>query len=335
MADRAARDFDLIDLDGDGRITPAEWLRRGNFQILDKDASGALDLEEVRTLYSDDGIRGRLAAPILPQDAPEFDPSLATDMVLADELDRQTLCGIGRGGRCGIEDSQELGLIETGLGPEFPVQAACFGIDDYYALNYAYKRPREALHGGIDLPAPTGTPILAVAAGTVAGVFEGASSARGIEIVLRHAPRDTGLPFWTYTQYAHLSALPRQRPGQRVRMGEVLGPTGNTGINPMSSSRNSMRRPAVHFAVWFSDKPNFVVHRETVIPVKGRWMDPNALYRQKPPYDSPSLKALSDNEKFVPVPVMLEDGSTLPAATRLIWPYACFSSRHGIRKPEN
>jgi hypothetical protein len=83
------------------------------------------------------------------------------------------------------------------------------------------------------------------------------------------------------------------------------------------------RRPAIHFAVWFSEKPGFAIAGIAVIPVDGWWMDPNALYRLKPPFDSASLRDLPDAEKDVAIPVMLDTGETVPADTKLIWPYAC------------
>ena len=63
--------------------------------------------------------------------------------------------------------------------------------------------------------------------------------------------------------------------------------------------------------------------RVAVIPARGQWMDPNAIYRGRLPLDSQAMKALPSAEKKVPIPVMLADGSTIPAGTKLIWPYKC------------
>ena len=35
------------------------------------------------------------------------------------------------------------------------------------------------------------------------------------------------------------------------------------------------------------------------------------------------MKALPDADKRVAIPVMLEDGGTLPADAKMVWPYAC------------
>lgn len=123
-------------------------------------------------------------------------------------------CAIGRWQNCDIKQAIDRGLFETGLSPTFPTQANCREIDDGYAINYASKRKgREQFHGGIDMPAPSGTPMIAAAAGTVVGKFQGEHSFRGIEIVLRHAPEDTGIPLWIYTQYGHCLEMPALQPG--------------------------------------------------------------------------------------------------------------------------
>jgi hypothetical protein len=320
---RASKDFSHIDEDSDGKISPAEWRRRGNFELLDKDGDGYLSEDEMSRLYFA-GRRGKVLQPIVPGTTPEMDDSVQTDRVAVSKLDSETYCSVTREPRCSMGISSNLGLLETGIGPVFPKQANCLGIDDYYAMSYSHKRSSAAaVHGGMDIPAPQGTPILAVAAGTVVGKFAGQNSQRGIEIVLRHSPEDTGRPFWTYTQYAHLSEMPAHVIGQRVRRGEVIGLTGSTGIDASSKAESTHRRPAIHFAVWFSLQREFAEEDGVIIPVKSQWMDPNAIYRDGPPYDSKSLKTLPDGEKSVSIPVMFIDGTTQPADTKLIWPYTC------------
>lgn len=81
-----------------------------------------------------------------------------------------------------------MGLVPIGLGPRFPAGSECLGIDDNYALDYGYKRSHSIAHGGLDVPAPQDTPILAVAAGTVVGRFQGENTQGGVEVNLRHSP---------------------------------------------------------------------------------------------------------------------------------------------------
>jgi len=74
-------------------------------------------------------------------------------------------------------------------------------------------------HTGVDFSAPQGTPVKAVAAGTV--VKSDTSSSYGINVQIKH---DDG----TYSFYAHLSSKTVQ-PGTRVAAGRLIGFVGSTG----------------------------------------------------------------------------------------------------------
>ncbi|MFE0042310.1 M23 family metallopeptidase [Streptomyces albireticuli] len=74
-------------------------------------------------------------------------------------------------------------------------------------------------HTGQDFAVPAGTPVRAVGAGTV--VAAGCGGPFGISLVVEH---ENG---W-YSQYAHL-AVPLAEPGRRVRAGQWIGLSGNTG----------------------------------------------------------------------------------------------------------
>lgn len=240
------------------------------------------------------------------------------------ELTQELRCAIGRPGDCSIKLAIEYGLFETGLRPQFPDGVQCRDIDEHFAISYSAKRGREQYHGGIDLPAPWGTPMIAAADGVVVGRYDGFDSYRGKEIILRHRPEDTGFPFYIYTQYAHFDTLPTLQVGDVVRMGQELGPTGNSGIG-RTGGQSAKRRPAIHFAAWFTPSDKYVALRGKIIPLEARWMDPNALFLAKDhPLDSDSLKALPEARKRVPVAVMLKDGSVQPDGAKVIWPYHCW-----------
>jgi murein DD-endopeptidase MepM/ murein hydrolase activator NlpD len=276
--------------------------------------------------------------------APDAASAAGGDRITKTELGEETFCAIAHKPPCSIKPAVARGLFQTGLEPRFAADAKCRGIDEHYAISYAYKRERESYHGGIDMPAPFGTPIIAAAAGTVVGVYRGRGHL-GMHIILRHTPDDTGLPVYVYTLYAHFERLPKFAVGDRVRMGEVLGPTGNSGADRAhkgvgqrrgSGGRNAgggrggqrggfqgRRRPAIHFGVYFSASPKYAALRGIVIPPDAQWMDPVALFRGKPPFDSAAMKALPAADKRVAIPYMLADGSVHPAGSKLIWPYAC------------
>ncbi len=76
-------------------------------------------------------------------------------------------------------------------------------------------------HAGEDFAAPTGTPVLAPAAGTV--VLAESLFVRGNAVVLDHGRG-------VLTGYWHLDTL-AVTAGERVRPGQVLGTVGNTGLS--------------------------------------------------------------------------------------------------------
>jgi murein DD-endopeptidase MepM/ murein hydrolase activator NlpD len=85
-------------------------------------------------------------------------------------------------------------------------------------------------HQGVDYRAPTGAPVVAVAAGTV--VFAAYSGGNGRMVHLRHA---NGFE----TQYLHLSSI-AVRSGARVAQGDLIGRVGATGL---------ATGPHLHYAV--------------------------------------------------------------------------------------
>lgn len=262
--------------------------------------------------------------------------NIENDRVSASELKREVINSFGKGRRNNPKFAKKRGMIPTGLTPKFDERVDCRGIDEYWAKDYSRKRGRETYHGGIDIPAPQGTPILAVADGVVVAKFMNEGNPKGIEIMLRHNPEDTGHPMWIYTQYTHLLEMPALDIGQRVRMGQVIGKTSNSGISGREAKRrygigggsgrkggSSVRRHALHFGVIYSKSRKYMKNEKHLIPVDAYWMDPNALYRKFPPFDSASLKALPENQKQVPIPYILFSGEVVPVDTKLIWPYSC------------
>ena len=114
-------------------------------------------------------------------------------------------------------------------------------------------RGSAAMHGGVDLAGPVGTPVYATADGIV-GRSEWNSGGYGNLVEINHGQ---GLQ----TRYGHLSRL-IARPGQRVRRGELIGLMGSTGrstgshlhyevridgraVNPVPFLQNADARPRV------------------------------------------------------------------------------------------
>ena len=92
-------------------------------------------------------------------------------------------------------------------------------------------------HLGVDYGAPTGTPVVAVAAGAV--VSAGRSGGSGNMVRLRHTNG-----YETY--YLHLSAFADGiRPGARVAQGQTIGRVGATGLATGPHLDYRMRRDGV------------------------------------------------------------------------------------------
>lgn len=98
------------------------------------------------------------------------------------------------------------------------------------------------MHTGIDIPAPTGTPALSAAKGTV--LMARTLGSYGNVVMVDHGS--------TVTVYAHLSVI-KVRQGDRVDKGQVVGLVGSTGLST---------GPHLHFEVRVNGTPqnplNFV-----------------------------------------------------------------------------
>ncbi|MDX1495684.1 MAG: M23 family metallopeptidase, partial [Longimicrobiales bacterium] len=98
--------------------------------------------------------------------------------------------------------------------PRWPVDAR---LTSGYGLRFMGWRPD--LHRGVDLDVPTGTPVVAMAGGTVR--FAGVQRGFGNVVWLDHVSGFT-------SAYAHLSRID-VREGDRVRAGEQVGLSGASG----------------------------------------------------------------------------------------------------------
>jgi murein DD-endopeptidase MepM/ murein hydrolase activator NlpD len=113
------------------------------------------------------------------------------------------------------------------------------------------------MHQGIDFAVPSGTPIMAAGDGTVATA--GRSGGYGNLLVIRH---NSGYS----TAYGHLSRFARGlKAGARVRQGEVVAYSGNTGLST---------GPHLHYEIRLSGKP---VNPRTVKVAAGRKLDGEEL----------------------------------------------------------
>jgi len=103
-------------------------------------------------------------------------------------------------------------------------------------------------HPGIDIAAPIGTPVRAIAAGQV--VFAGRDSSGAVVVEIEHLPNVISL-------YGHLQDPPAVKVGDIVVTGQVVGTVGLTGITT---------GPHLHFAIYEAGIP---VDPITILPPKG------------------------------------------------------------------
>jgi murein DD-endopeptidase MepM/ murein hydrolase activator NlpD len=97
-------------------------------------------------------------------------------------------------------------------------------------------RGTRRFHKGIDITAPTGTPVRATANGFVTQVDR--SPSYGLVVVVTHSNELS-------TRYAHLSRFDVEE-GQRVLRGQVIGYVGNTGRS---------KAPHLHYEVQYKGAP--------------------------------------------------------------------------------
>lgn len=217
------------------------------------------------------------------------------------------------------------GFLSTGLEAVYPTSHDCPRLTSPFASptrtdgSQRSRRYFVGLHGGMDIPAPKGTPLLALADGEVIVVHEDGSGIGGLGLWIRHAPEDTGTGKYVFTEYKHIDRLPQLKPGDRVRMGQVLAETGNTGT--VGGHYGSEGFYHLHMTAYWSEQADYRFGM-VLIPVGGQWLDPLALMRGGP-LDSQTLGALPAEQKRVTIPFMSSDGRFYPEGTKVVWPYAC------------
>jgi hypothetical protein len=147
-----------------------------------------------------------------------------------------------------------------------------------------------ARHAGIDMRAPTGTPVLAAADGVV--LRTGSAAHAGRLVVLGHA---SGLA----TAYYHLSRI-EVAPGQAVRRGEVIGRVGATG---------NATAPHLHFGVCGRDDGQCGAR------IEAGWVDPERHWVSGSPCFVPQREYTADAGRLTyPLPCAPAAGARPPAA---------------------
>lgn len=114
---------------------------------------------------------------------------------------------------------QSKNTIYTGGRMAWPVPSNYTRISSYYGMRVHPIFKTKKLHTGIDIPAPTGTAIMAASDGTV--IYSDWLGGYGKAVMLDHGG---GI----VTLYAHNSAL-TVKVGQKVKRGDTIAKAGSTG----------------------------------------------------------------------------------------------------------
>jgi hypothetical protein len=230
-------------------------------------------------------------------------------------------------GEKSLSDIHARGLIHTGLTPIFPKNANCpriasaFGDHTRFDGSERASRANFGLHGGIDLSLPIGTPIMAIAPGTIINKRQGGLLV-GIEVIVRHAPQDTGLKAWTFSKYKHFSKMTALKVGQRVEMGEVIGLSGNTGT--VGGYYGKHGYPHLHMSTYMNESGAYSVRGGKVDIKNGHHVDPVAFFFRRE-LDSNLIRKLPAAERKVVIPYKTTGGVIVPGDAKAVWPVACKS----------
>ncbi|MBC8337462.1 MAG: M23 family metallopeptidase [Alphaproteobacteria bacterium] len=217
------------------------------------------------------------------------------------------------------------GLFETGLRPVYPDGLNCQTGDSFFGSGLRgdgsnrSERYYGGRHGGFDIPA-RGIDIIAMADGEVIVKSVG-DNIGGIKVVLRHAPEDTGLDQWTFTEYKHLKEPSPLDIGAKVRKGTPVGIAWNTGTTG-GRAYGPGGHYHLHLSAWYNANGKFKKTPKMTIPRDGHWLDPLAMMRGGP-LASSEARDLADEDKQVRFAYQTADGAVHPEGAKIIWPFVC------------
>lgn len=224
---------------------------------------------------------------------------------------------------------EEAGLFQSGLVAVYPTDVTClevksdFGDQTRYDGSFRSERSNHGYHNGFDISAEEGTPIIAIAAGEVLNLHTGGRLV-GNQVMLRHSPEDTGLDIWVFSKYKHFQELPKFKVGDRVEMGQVLGPAGKTGTT--GGHYGGHGYPHLHMSVYLNKTGDYRLSRKGVVIVEDvSFIDPLAVYLKNKPANltNHTVRDLPEAEKQVPIAYKDLSGTINPPDTRFVWPFVC------------
>ena len=170
------------------------------------------------------------------------------------------------GGSCNTSTPLKLASGETS-----------FSISSHFGLRNAPTAGASTNHGGIDIPANTGTPIYSVFEGTVA-ISEDDWGTAGNAVLITHDLDGDGITDYT-TEYFHMSKRD-VKVGDRVSGGQKIGEVGSTGAST---------GPHLHFGVRVGGTSDNRTDPEPIV---------NALITKSSVFDKAKICQASTTSKF-------------------------------------
>lgn len=181
------------------------------------------ELPETNTMDKEE-----IAAALAPVFAEKMADATAEKLETDLELPEAVATGVANA----VEDA-----VKKGLAYVWPVADAHFRISSPYGPRKHPVTGKQDFHAGIDIPAPQGTRVIAVAAGEVTGVGTHPNLGRYVKIT-----HDDG----TYSLYGHLQRW-TTRMGRKVKAGDDIGRVGSTGRSTGPHLDFSIRRDGKPF----------------------------------------------------------------------------------------
>lgn len=219
-------------------------------------------------------------------------------------------------------------ITASGLAVAFPDGFECAPIASPFASPTRFDGSSrrgdrfEGLHGGMDLSLKEGTPLLAMAGGEVIARGEG-GRLEGVFLWLRHAPAETGLPFWVFAKYQHLAALPELQAGERVQAGQIVARSGKTGT--AGGYYGAAGYPHLHLSTFYGPSAAYSIkgiYRSMVQGQDAVIDDPLILFLRGVT-DLSQVRDLALARKQISVAVAGEEGAIYPAGGAPVWPSPC------------
>lgn len=221
------------------------------------------------------------------------------------------------------------GLFLTGLEPVFPVGVSCPPISSPYGSQTRYdgsqrNNPYHNYHNGMDISLEPGTPLLAVADGTV--VHKGtAGQLVGNFVWLHLSPEATGLSIHIFARYQHLDKPSPLNVGDVAKAGDVVGSGGATGTTGGHFGNKGYSHLHLVFSAGPSGDYEIAPGKPLIKHAVMNYFDPVGLFLDTSlgADTNHALRDLPPEKKQVPIPVRTTAGETIPSDAKIVWPLAC------------